>query len=367
MCLPIFGLFSEIFPVYARKPLFGYKVVVVSSLLITILSAVVWVHHMFASGTPSWMRMLFMFTTMAISIPTGMKVFAWVATVWGGKLRLDTAHAVCPGRPVMFLFAGITGIMLSSVPFDIHVNNTYFVVGHFHYVINGAVVMGVYAAIYHWFPKMTGRMYYEGLGKLHFALTFIGVNLNFLPMHPLGLMGMPRRVASYDPEFAFWNVIASLGGFLLGVSTLPFTLEHDEFLDAGQSGAGDNPWRGDRSGVAGSFAAAASKTLKRFRLWCLAAYGYGSHEPLVSNNPAGRACEGALWQSLLKGESHEQHQHRSYTQYQQSLVRSIESEEDHRMFGFIVFLLSESVIFFSFFVGYIVYKTNMRRLAPCWV
>ncbi|PSN10273.1 cytochrome c oxidase subunit I, partial [filamentous cyanobacterium CCP5] len=146
--LPVFGFFSEILPVFSRKPLFGYKVVVVSSVIITALSAVVWVHHMFASGTPSWMRMLFMFSTMLISVPTGVKVFAWVATVWGGKLRLDTPMLFALGGLVCFLFAGITGVMLGAVPFDIHVNNTYFVVGHFHYVIYGAAVMGVYAAIY---------------------------------------------------------------------------------------------------------------------------------------------------------------------------------------------------------------------------
>ncbi|MGB6297737.1 MAG: cytochrome c oxidase subunit I [Rivularia sp. (in: cyanobacteria)] len=239
--LPIFGIFSEVFPVYARKPLFGYKVVVVSSLIITGLSAVVWVHHMFASGTPGWMRMLFMFSTMLISVPTGIKVFAWVATVWGGKLRLDTPMLFALGGLVMFVFAGITGIMLAAVPVDIHVNNTYFVVGHFHYVIYGATVMGVYAALYHWFPKMTGRMYYEGLGKLHFWLTFIGSNLNFFPMHPLGLQGMPRRVASYDPEFAFWNVIASIGGFVLGMSTLPFLLNMISSWIDGKK-APDNPW-----------------------------------------------------------------------------------------------------------------------------
>ena len=239
--LPIFGIFSEVFPVYARKPLFGYKVVVVSSLIITGLSAVVWVHHMFASGTPGWMRMLFMFSTMLISVPTGIKVFAWLGTIWGGKLRLDTSMLFALGGLVMFVFAGITGIMLSSVPIDIHVNNTYFVVGHFHYVIYGATVMGVYAALYHWFPKMTGRMYYEGLGKLHFWLTFIGANLNFFPMHPLGLQGMPRRVASYDPQYLGWNVVASVGAFILGMSTLPFLLNMISSWIDGKK-ASDNPW-----------------------------------------------------------------------------------------------------------------------------
>ncbi|MGB7441390.1 MAG: cytochrome c oxidase subunit I [Coleofasciculaceae cyanobacterium] len=279
--LPIFGIFSELLPVYARKPLFGYKVVAVSSLIIVTLSAVVWVHHMFASGTPGWMRMLFMFSTMLISVPTGIKVFAWVATVWGGKLRLNTAMLFALGGLVMFVFSGITGIMLSAVPVDIHVNNTYFVVGHFHYVIYGAVVMGIYAAIYHWFPKMTGRMYYEGLGKLHFALTFIGANLNFFPMHPLGLQGMPRRVASYDPEFAFWNVIASLGAFLLGMSTLPFILNMVSSWLQGEK-APANPWRA----IGLEWLVSSPPPHENFEeipIVVAEPYGYGKQEPLVAN------------------------------------------------------------------------------------
>ena len=279
--LPVFGIFSELFPVYARKPLFGYKVVAVSSLIITGLSAVVWVHHMFASGTPGWMRMLFMFTTMLISVPTGIKVFAWVGTIWGGKLRLDTPMLFAMGGLVMFVFSGITGIMLAAVPVDIHVNNTYFVVGHFHYVIYGATVMGIYAALYHWFPKMTGRMYNEGLGKLHFALTFLGTNLNFFPMHPLGLQGMPRRVASYDPEFAFWNVIASLGGFLLGMSTLPFLINIVGSWVQGKK-APANPWRA----IGLEWLVASPPPHENFeQLPIIVAepYGYGMDEPLVSN------------------------------------------------------------------------------------
>ncbi|MGB8702698.1 MAG: cytochrome c oxidase subunit I [Thermosynechococcaceae cyanobacterium] len=282
--LPIFGVFSEVFPVYARKPLFGYKVVAISSLVITGLSGIVWVHHMYASGTPGWMRMLFMATTMLISVPTGIKVFAWVATIWGGKLRLSTPMLFALGGLTMFLFAGITGIMLAAVPFDIHVNNTYFVVGHFHYVIYGAVVMGMYAALYHWFPKMTGRMYSEGLGKLHFALTFLGANLNFFPMHPLGLMGMPRRVASYDPEFAFWNVIASLGGFLLGMSTLPFLLNMIGSWVQGEP-APKNPWRA----IGLEWLVSSPPTTENFEelpIVIAEPYGYGKSEPLVANPDA---------------------------------------------------------------------------------
>ncbi|NEO45464.1 MAG: cytochrome c oxidase subunit I [Moorea sp. SIO4A3] len=282
--LPIFGIFSEIFPVYARKPLFGYKVVAISSLIIVGLSAIVWVHHMFASGTPGWMRMLFMFSTMLISVPTGIKVFAWVATIWGGKLRLTSAMLFGLGGLVMFVFAGITGIMLAAVPVDIHVNNTYFVVGHFHYVIYGATVMGIYAAFYHWFPKMTGRMYNEGLGKLHFALTFIGANLNFFPMHPLGLQGMPRRVASYDPEFAFWNVVASIGAFLLGMSTLPFILNMVGSWVQGEK-APANPWRA----IGIEWLVSSPPTHENFEqlpVVIAEPYGYGKSEPLVSNPDA---------------------------------------------------------------------------------
>ncbi len=279
--LPVFGFFSEIFPVFARKPLFGYKVVAVSSFVITALSAVVWVHHMFASGTPGWMRMIFMFSTLMISVPTGIKVFAWVATIWGGKLRLDTPMLFALGGLVMWVFAGITGIMLGAAPFDIHVNNTYFVVGHFHYVLYGSVTMGIFAATYFWFPKMTGRMYYEGLGKLHFVLTFVGANLNFFPMHPLGLQGMPRRVASYDPEFAFWNVLASIGGFILGVSVLPFILNLLSSWVQGKP-APDNPWRA----IGLEWLVSSPPPHENFGeipVVVSGPYGYGMDEPLVEN------------------------------------------------------------------------------------
>ncbi len=281
--LPVFGIFSEIFPVYSRKPLFGYKVVVVSSMIIAGVSGLVWVHHMYASGTPGWMRLIFMLSTMCVSVPTGIKVFAWVATIWGGKLRLNTPMLFALGALVMFVFAGITGIMLSSVPVDIHVNNTYFVVGHFHYVLFGTVTMGLYAGIYHWFPKMTGRMYYEGLGQLHFWLTFIGTNLNFLPMHPLGLNGMLRRVSSYDPEYTFWNVIASLGGFLLGMSTLPFILNMVSSWTQGKP-APANPWQA----IGLEWLVPSPPPVENFESIPIVInepYGYGKSEPLTANDP----------------------------------------------------------------------------------
>ena len=283
--LPIFGIFSEIFPVYSRKPLFGYKVVVISSMIIAGVSGLVWVHHMYASGTPPWMRMVFMLSTMCVSVPTGIKVFAWVATIWGGKIRLNTPMLFALGGLVMFVFAGITGIMLSSVPVDIHVNNTYFVVGHFHYVLYGTVTMGMYAAIYHWFPKMTGKMYYEGLGQLHFWLSFIGTNLNFLPMHPLGLQGMLRRVSSYAPEYEFWNVLASLGAFLLGMSTLPFILNMVSSWIKGKQ-APANPWRA----IGLEWMISSPPDVENFEelpVIISDPYGYGKSEPLTANDPNG--------------------------------------------------------------------------------
>ncbi|MEH1854297.1 MAG: cytochrome c oxidase subunit I [Nostoc sp.] len=280
--LPVFGVFSEIFPVFARKPLFGYKIVAISSLLIAGVSGIVWVHHLYVSGTPGWMRLFFMLTTMFVSVPTGIKVFAWTATIWGGKLRFDTPMLFAFGALILFVFAGITGITLSSVPIDVHVNNTYYVVGHFHYVLYGTVTMGMFAAIYFWFPKMTGRMYYEGLGKLHFWLAFIGTNLNFFPMHPLGLQGMLRRVSSYAPEYEFWNFIASIGGFLLGVSTLPFILNiigswiHDKQ-------APKNPWRA----IGLEWLVSSPPPVENFEeipVVISEPYGYGKSEPLVAEH-----------------------------------------------------------------------------------
>lgn len=280
MVLPIFGVFSEIFPVFSRKPLFGYKVVAVSSMVIAGVSILVWVHHMYTSGTPGWMRLVFMLSTMCVAVPTGIKIFAWTATIWRGKLRLDTPMLFALGGMVMFLFAGITGIMLASVPIDIHVNNTYFVVGHFHYVVNSTITMGMFAAIYFWFPKMTGRMYYEGLGKLHFWLAFLGNNLTFLPMHPAGLQGMVRRISSYDPEYAFWNVLSSLGAFLLGMSTLPFILNIVGSWIQGEP-APANPWRA----IGLEWLVSSPPPVENFEqppVVVSGPYGYGKSEPLIA-------------------------------------------------------------------------------------
>lgn len=241
MALPAFGIFSEILPAFSRNPLFGYRTVALASFGIAFISILVWVHHMFASGTPGWMRLVFMISSMLIAVFTGIKEFAWTATVWNGRLHLDTPMLFALSGVISFLFAGITGIMLASVPVDLHVNNTYFVVGHFHYVVYNTITMAIFAAVYFWFPKVTGRMYAEGWGKLHFWLTFIGANLTFFPMHPLGLQGMVRRISSYDPQYEGWNIIASLGAFLLGVSTLPFIVNVITSCFLGRP-AGNNPW-----------------------------------------------------------------------------------------------------------------------------
>jgi cytochrome c oxidase subunit 1 len=165
MALPAFGIFSEIIPAFSRNPLFGYRSVALASFGIAIVSAFVWVHHMYASGTPSWMRLVFMLSSMLVAVFTGIKVFAWTATVWKSKLHLETPMLFALSGVIMFLFAGITGVMLAAVPFDLHVNNTYFVVGHFHYVVYNTITVAIFAALYFWFPKITGRMYAEGWGK----------------------------------------------------------------------------------------------------------------------------------------------------------------------------------------------------------
>ncbi len=242
MVLPFFGVISEILPVHARKPIFGYRAIAYSSLAISFLGLIVWAHHMFTSGTPGWLRMFFMATTMIIAVPTGIKVFSWCATLWGGKLNLNSALLFGIGFLSSFLIGGLSGVMLASAPFDIHVHDTYFVVGHFHYVLFGGAVFALFGAVYHWFPKMSGRMVNETLGRIHFVLTFVGFNLTFLPMHPLGLQGMNRRIALYDSQFQSLNELVTLGSFILAISTIPFVINIVWSVFKGEK-ASRNPWR----------------------------------------------------------------------------------------------------------------------------
>jgi cytochrome c oxidase subunit 1 len=241
MILPIFGIMSEVIPTHARKPIFGYKAIAYSSVAICVVGLFVWVHHMFTSGTPGWMRMFFTISTLIVAVPTGVKIFGWVATLWGGKIRFTSAMLFAIGLLSMFVMGGLSGVTMGTAPFDVHVHDTYYVVAHFHYVLFGGSVFGIYAGIYHWFPKITGRMMNETWGRVHFALTLIGTNLTFLPMHELGLQGMPRRVAMYDPQFISLNQLCTIGAFILGISVIPFAYNAITSWQKGEF-AGDNPW-----------------------------------------------------------------------------------------------------------------------------
>ncbi len=242
MILPFFGVISEVIPVHSRKPIFGYRAIAYSSLAISFLGLIVWAHHMFTSGTPGWLRMFFMATTMLIAVPTGIKIFSWCATMWSGKIELNSAMLFAMGFLSSFLIGGLTGVMVASAPFDLHVHDTYFIVGHFHYVLFGGSALALFAGFYHWFPKITGKMMNETLGKLHFALTFIGLNITFMPMHELGLMGMNRRIALYDAEFEPLNLLSTAGAYILAFSTIPLLLAVFWSLAYGEK-ADRNPWR----------------------------------------------------------------------------------------------------------------------------
>jgi cytochrome c oxidase subunit 1 len=241
MILPIFGILSEVIPPHARRPIFGYQAIAYSSLAICFLGLFVWVHHMFTSGTPAWMRIFFTVSTMIVAVPTGVKIFSWVATLWGGKIRYTSAMLFALGLISMFVIGGLSGVTLGTPVFDLHVHDTYYIVAHFHYVLFGGSVFGLYAGIYHWFPKMTGRMINETWGKVHFVMTFIGTHLTFLPMHGLGLQGMPRRVAMYDPQFEAINHLCTYGAMLLGLSVFPFLINALWSWFFGPK-APENPW-----------------------------------------------------------------------------------------------------------------------------
>ena len=242
MVLPAFGLVSEILPVHCRKPLFGYTTMVYSIMAIVGLGLIVWAHHMFTSGTPPWMRLFFTIATAFIAVPTGVKFFNWLATLWGGKISLNSPVLFSCGFIANFVLGGITGVALAQVPFDVHVHDTYFVVAHFHYIVYGGSVFVIFASVYHWFPKFTGKLLNDKLGHVHFMLTFIGFNLCFAPQHWLGLNGMPRRVAEYDPQFTLVNQISSVGALLMAISSLPFLWNVVHSAIAGRV-AGDNPWQ----------------------------------------------------------------------------------------------------------------------------
>src|SRR5215218_3760786 len=242
MMLPGFGIISEVLSVKARKPIFGYRMMAFSLLAIVLLGFTVWAHHMFVSGMQSWIRIPMMVTTAIIAVPTGIKIFSWLATLWRGVLHVDTPMLWALGFLTMFTLGGISGVMLAMVPLTIHVSDTYFIVAHIHYVLYGGSLFTIFAGVYYWFPKMTGRMFDERLGKAHFWLTFVSFNATFAPMHVIGVQGMPRRVADYPEQFASWNLAISLSSFVLGLSTLFFVYN---MVSSWRSGprAPANPWR----------------------------------------------------------------------------------------------------------------------------
>jgi cytochrome c oxidase subunit 1 len=242
VALPFFGIISEVIPVFSRKPLFGYKGMVYAGIAIAALSGAVWAHHMYATGAV--LLAFFSLTTFLIAVPTGIKFVNWIGTMWRGQITFETPMLFACGFLVTFLFGGMTGVLLASPPIDFHVSDSYFVVAHFHYVLFGTIVFATYAGIYFWFPKMTGRMMDETLGKVHFWLTFIGFHTTFLVQHWLGNEGMPRRYADYLPSdgFTTLNVISTIGAFILGASTLPFIWNVFRSYRYGRVVTVDDPW-----------------------------------------------------------------------------------------------------------------------------
>ncbi|ORL05578.1 cytochrome ubiquinol oxidase subunit I [Prescottella equi] len=242
IALPFFGIVSEIFPVFARKPIFGYSGLVYATMGIAALSIAVWAHHMYATGAV--LLPFFSFMTFLIAVPTGVKFFNWIGTLWRGQLTFESPMLFSVGFLVTFLFGGLSGVLLASPPLDFHVTDTYFVVAHFHYVLFGTIVFATYAGIYFWFPKMTGRMMDERLAKIHFWTTLIGFHTTFLVQHWLGASGMPRRYADYLPTdgFTTLNTISTIGSFILGASTLPFLWNVFKSYRYGEVVKVDDPW-----------------------------------------------------------------------------------------------------------------------------
>jgi cytochrome c oxidase subunit 1 len=242
IALPFFGIISEVIPVFSRKPLFGYRGMVYALMGIAALSVAVWAHHMFATGAV--LLPFFSFMTFLIAIPTGLKFFNWIGTMWRGQVSFETPMLFAAGFLVTFLFGGLTGVILAAPALDFHVSDSYFVVAHFHYVLFGTIVFATYSGIYFWFPKMTGRFLDERLGRLHFWTTFIGFHTTFLVQHWLGDMGMPRRYPDYLPTdgFTTLNTVSTIGAFVLGFSTIPFIWNVIRSWRYGEITTADDPW-----------------------------------------------------------------------------------------------------------------------------
>ena len=244
MILPAMGIVSEVLPVYSRKPIFGYKAIAYSSLAIAVMGFLVWAHHMFTTGIAPQLKAFFMIATMSIAVPTGVKIFNWIATLLGGRLDFKTPLLFTFGFLSMFVIGGISGVFQAIVPVDTQVHDSYYVVAHLHYVLFGGSVFGIFAGLYYWIPKITGWLMDERWGRWQFWLMMIGFNLTFFPMHLLGLLGMPRRIADYDAGFGWsrYNNLATVGAFLIAVSVLVFLinlyLSHER-----KAPAGNDPWQ----------------------------------------------------------------------------------------------------------------------------
>jgi len=243
LAIPAFAFASEIIPVFSRKAIFGYPVMVAATICIGFIGMSVWAHHMFTVGMSSSANTFFVLSTMAIAVPTGIKIFNWLATMWGGKIEFKIPMLFCVAFLFQFLVAGLTGIMLGAAPFDWQLSNSYFVVAHFHYVIVGGILFTIFGAFYYWFPKMSGKMCNETLGKLHFWLFFIGFHLTFDFMHIPGMLGMPRRIYTYEPGRGWdvWNLIVTIGVFFQALGTVIFVTNLLWSYFKGKA-AGSDPW-----------------------------------------------------------------------------------------------------------------------------
>jgi cytochrome c oxidase subunit I len=244
MILPVFGMISEIIPVFARKPMFGYKAMAASLVSIAFLGMLVWAHHMFTTPTPTVVLAFFMLSSFAIAVPTGIKIFNWLATLWRGAIEFRVAMMYAVALPALFVIGGISGVILAIFPVDWQLQDTYFVVAHLHYVLFGGSVFGIFAGLYYWFPKMSGRLLSEGLGKASFWTMFVGFNMTFLIQHSMGLSGMPRRIYDYSTTLhvGTYNMISTIGSFILGIGVMITVINVLLSIKNGKR-AGNDPWR----------------------------------------------------------------------------------------------------------------------------
>jgi cytochrome c oxidase subunit I len=246
MVLPAMGIVSEVIPVFSRKPIFGYKAIAFSTIGIAFASMLVWAHHMFTVGLPTWLQGWFLVTSFSVAVPTAIKIFNWLATLWRGHLWFRAPLLFALGFIGLFTMGGLSGILLATFPVDYQAQDSYYVVAHLHYVLFGGTVFGIFAGLYYWFPKITGRMYSEGLAQIHFWLLFVGFNATFLPQHMLGLMGMERRIYTYSRGglFEWYNLVSTIGSFIMGLAILVFLVNAIRSWRAGPRVGGD-PWTAD--------------------------------------------------------------------------------------------------------------------------